>query len=66
MFGKENGSEKSENTVVFRPVCTVTSLVASLICQSKSSETSGKWKNVTSDLLVRQVKQMTLDTFFKK
>jgi hypothetical protein len=44
MFGKENGSQKLENDVVFRPVCTTTSLMALLVCQIQLTETSGNWK----------------------
>jgi hypothetical protein len=44
MFGKENGSQKLENAIVFRPVCTTTSLMAFLMCLIQLLETSGNWK----------------------
>jgi hypothetical protein len=44
MFGKENGSQKFESTSFWTNVRSTISVVAFLVCQSQSSETSGNWK----------------------
>jgi hypothetical protein len=64
MFGKQNSSQKLENTVVSTPVCVATSLTDYFTCHSQLSETSGKW-NILK-FFKTQVKQMMLDMFFKK
>jgi hypothetical protein len=55
MFRMENGSQKLANAVVFRPMCTSTSLMAFLICQIQSLETSGNWKILLKFVLQERI-----------